>query len=61
MANLFEIGQTVTWVTGNIRSYGIVRDGDGGETVELVCFEVNGSPTRKILNVLRSILCTIKG
>ncbi len=53
----FEIGQTISWKSGNIPCYGIVRDDDGGEYVEVVCFEINGSPTRKTLPVKRDLLC----
>ena len=54
---MFEIGQNVSWATGqsNIISKGLVRKELDNE-VELVCYEINGMPTRRKLKVLKSKL-----
>lgn len=58
---LFEIGQVIEWKIGNVLSKGIIRDDDGSDMVEVVCFEINGNPTKKKLKVIRDLLCIIKG
>lgn len=54
---MFEIGDNVSWLTGqsNIVSKGLVRE-DFGETVEVVCYEINYFPTRRKIKVLKSKL-----
>lgn len=56
MENL-EIGTTVEWEVGNILARGIVYDpADGKDTSVIVCYEINGSPTKKKFEVKKEIL-----
>jgi hypothetical protein len=54
---MFEIGQNVSWSTGqsNIISKGLVRE-DLGEFVEVICYEINSMPTRRKIQILKSKL-----
>jgi hypothetical protein len=57
MNNKFEIGQEVYWLTGqsNILSRGLVREEFENE-VEVVCFEINGSPTKRKIKIKKQLL-----
>lgn len=46
----YLIGDVVSWKVGNVFAKGLVRDEFENE-FEIVCFEVNGSPTRKKLKI----------
>jgi len=49
-----EIGSKIEWSTGQGRiiSKGLVRQ-VFNDSIEVVCYEINGSPTRRLLTVLK--------
>lgn len=47
---VFDIGDTVEWTTGNIVSRGIVYE-PGDDYTVVVCYEINGFPTKRKLEV----------
>lgn len=55
-SNNFEIGNVVSWKVGNIISKGLIREDVSEEQLEVVCFEINGSPTRKKIIIQKSCI-----
>lgn len=51
----YMIGDVISWKVGNILSKGIVYD-DFDDRVDVVTFEINGSPTRRKISVLKECI-----
>lgn len=53
---IYEIGEQITWKTGNIILKGLIRDDIDFEKVSVICFEINGSPAKCKMDVLKNVI-----
>lgn len=53
---IYSIGDVICWKVGNIPAKGIVRDDEGGGTVDVRCFEVNGRSANMQIKVKRECI-----